>query len=316
MLKSQFLALATFFIGLNYSLAFQYQTHVYNSDGKPALLGDWLESIEEGDVILVGEKHGFFPHHEMQTHIIQNLIDRGLTVDVGIEHVPYTLQGGLDSYVSEAISESEFLKLLGWSPSRYGSCRDYTANGGLEDLFESTPFDCYIHSLRLSEKNGGKAVAINLPRSLTSKVSRGGVSSLSPEEQLLLPPNYELGSDSYYQRFRELILSFGDSHGPISEDFIQNMFLSQSLWDESMSWRSLLQMNQHPKRVLVVTVGNFHVAHGDGLAARFYARGAKKVYTVSQTFADKANLADIDSMAQPDPVYGAHGDLVLITNIK
>ncbi len=293
----------------------QYTNHVYDGSGKKTDLNYLMAQIEEGDVVIVGEKHGFFPHHETQGLVVQSLQNLGFVVDVGIEHVPYPLQSELDSYVYGKSTEGEFLRAIGWSKSKYLNCLDYTENDGFADPFQSTPFDCYIHTLRQASDNGGNALAINLPRSITGQVSRNGIDSLHPDDLAMLPPNYELGSDSYYQRFRELILSFGNSHGPISDEMIMNMFWSQSLWDESMSWQALEHMGKNPKNVMVITVGDFHAAYSDGLAARFYARGAKKVHVISQGFVENASQTDLDLIGQPSIKEGPAGDLVIITNV-
>lgn len=297
------------------ALGAQYQNYIYDSQGQPSDLNALISRVHEGDVVLVGERHGFYPHHETQFKIVQSLQNLGYSVDVGIEHVPYPLQPDLDSYVTHQTTEETFLKSLGWRKSNFKNCQDYTENGGFDNPFESLPFDCYITTLRLAAEHGGQPLAINLPRSITAKVSKYGINSLTPEEAALLPPNYEWGRDSYYQRFREIMMDPGNTHGAITEEMITNMFWSQSLWDETMSWTSMEHLKKDSKKVFVVLVGDFHAAHGDGLAARFYARGAQKVHIVSQDFAENATLEEINQMGQPDPTQGPAGDLLLITNI-
>ncbi|MCB0356734.1 MAG: ChaN family lipoprotein [Bdellovibrionales bacterium] len=293
----------------------EYTNHIYDQLGQKTDLNHLISQVNEGDVVIVGEQHGFYPHHETQSNVIQSLQNLGFRVDVGMEHVPYTIQNELSAYISGQLSQDDFLNSLRWRPSQFATCLEYTEAKGYEDLFAVLPFDCYYHSLVLAENFGGSARAINLPRTITGKVSSQGIHSLSLEEQKLLPPNYEWGSDSYYQRFREVILSFGNSHGQISEETINNMFWSQSLWDETMSWKSLEYMQQNPNGVMVIIVGNFHAAYGDGLAARFKARGAQKVHIISQQIISGYTQDEINEMAQPDPHYGSAGDLVILTQI-
>lgn len=295
--------------------AAQFDQFVYDSFGHPSDVSSLLTEVREGDVVIVGEKHGFSPHHEQQLKVIQALQNLGFVVDVGMEHVPYTLQKPLNDFVSGQLSEDNFLSKLGWKKSSYSTCAEYTENEGYMDLLEPTPFDCYIHTMRQATAFGGEARAINLPRSITSKVSRNGLDSLLPQEQKLLPPNFELGSQSYYERFRELMLSFG-GHGPVTDEMIDRMFMSQSLWDETMSWQSLLHMGNHPRHVMVIIVGDFHAAYGDGLAARFYARGAQKVHVISQDIVSGASQKELDLLGKPHPTWGPAGDLVILTNIR
>lgn len=310
------LLLNILFVLLNTAGALEYTQYIYDGQGRRTDLNSLMAQVQTGDVVIVGEKHGFFPHHEVQKSVIESLQKLGFRVDVGMEHVPYTLQKPLEDYVAGQMSEEAFLKLLRWQNSPYNTCLEYSENKGYLDPFVAQPLDCYTPSLRLAYQQGGSVRAINLPRSITGKVRSQGIASLTPEEKELLPPNYQWGSPSYFERFRDMILSFGDAHGPISETMIENMFWAQSLWDEAMSWQSLSYMQQNPNGVMVIIVGDFHAAYSDGLAARFYARGAQKVHVISQSFVERASPDDIEVWSQPDAKYGPLGDLVIFTNLQ
>ncbi|MCB9026266.1 MAG: ChaN family lipoprotein [Bdellovibrionaceae bacterium] len=308
--------LASLFFVFHSAWALEYTNHIYNNLGQKTDLSHIISQVHEGDVVIVGEKHGFFPHHEMQASVIESLQKLGFRVDVGMEHISYLKQNDLNDYFQVKITEDQLLLALNWRQSKHKTCREYTEDKGYEDPFAALPFDCYKKSLQLAHNYGGSNRAINLPRSLTGKVSSQGIDSLTSEEQELLPPNYQWGSPSYFERFRETMLSFGDSHGAITEEMIKNMFWSQSLWDETMSWKSTEYMAQNPGGVMVIIVGDFHAAFGDGLAARFRARGVQRVHVISQNFVEEGTQDEIDSWAQPDAKYGPAGDLVVITKVK
>ena len=310
------MAFLTFLLlSLQSAFGLNYSNHIYDAHGKKSDLNHVLASVQSGDVVIVGENHGFYPHHETQLKVVSNLQNLGFTVDVGIEHVPYTLQQELDDFIIGKSTEERFLQKIGWPKSNL-TCLDYTKQEGFLDPYMATPFDCYTPTLRGAYDGNGNAVAINLSRKITSKVARSGIDSLTLLEKTQLPPNYQWGSQSYFERFRELMLSFGGKHGNISDEQIERMFWAQSLWDDTMAYQSLQHMKKNPNNVMVIVVGDFHAAFGDGLAARFYARGAKNVHIVSQAFMYDGDPAFIDMAGQPDKRWGAAGNLLVITNIK
>ena len=92
--------------------ALDYTNHIFDSHGTKTDLNYLVSRVEAGDVVLVGEQHGFYPHHQTQYDVVKNLQQAGFSVSVGMEHVPYTLQQGLSDYVKGSMSEEDFLKLM------------------------------------------------------------------------------------------------------------------------------------------------------------------------------------------------------------
>jgi uncharacterized iron-regulated protein len=131
-------------------------------------------------------------------------------------------------------------------------------------------------------------------------VSQSGLDSLTPEEQVLLPPNFQLGNADYFERFEATM------KGHVPDEDIRRYFTAQSLWDDTMAWQSMKIMQENPRQSLVILVGDFHAAWGHGLASRLRARGAKDVLVVSQVY----SIEEIDH----HPDYGARGDFIFVSN--
>ena len=205
--------------------------------------------------------------------------------------------------------------LHSWRKSSYTNCFEYTEKNGFEDPFSALPFDCYREQLLLPGQRHSDSLALNLPRSITNKVFKGGLSALSPEDRALLPPYFHRGNDKYYQRFRENILGTGQ-HGPISEETIDNMFWAQSLWDETMAWTASQYMQRQPHAILVILVGDFHAQYGGGLPAQLKSRGTLRVHTVSQMAMAQASMDEMKEAAAPHLQYGERADLTIITNVQ
>ncbi|XGC79652.1 ChaN family lipoprotein [Bdellovibrio bacteriovorus] len=215
---------------------------------EPVTLSQSVAEVQPGSIVVIGENHGFQEHQDQQLQIMQALRSKGLKVSVGMEFFTYTSQSLVDSYRQGILSEPDFLKAIQWGSPSFDLYRNQT-------LFPN-----------LGE--GSKTVALNAPRTLTSKVAKQGLPSLTSEEQSLLPPQFSLGRESYKQRFLSMM-----PHLP-SPEAGERYFAAQSVWDDTMAWQAVEFIHQHPDQVLVIVVGEFHVQFGGGLPDRIKARSS------------------------------------------
>ncbi|AZZ36498.1 hypothetical protein CIK05_06750 [Bdellovibrio sp. qaytius] len=156
-----------------------------------------------------------------------------------MEFFNYTDQALINDFRAGQLSEDDFKAGIAW-----GSAMDFNLYGP-QLLF------------------GDAGFGINIPRAVTGQISKNGLASLTPEQQLLMPPNFTLGNDSYKRRFFDVM----GGHVP-PEKFI-NYFTAQSVWDETMAWQALNFVQNNPDFIYVIIVGEFHVAYGGGLPDRF-----------------------------------------------
>lgn len=285
----------------------------YIFDGQAHLSNEHtlIDSIQKGDIVLVGEEHGVYLHHQFQLEVIKQLQAKGYVVYVAIEHFSTPQQADLNSYLKGDLSEEEFLKVTKWGASKYSDCKSYTLGGGLSDFTQRAPFDCWKHQLIQAYQGGGKVIAANLPRAITNKVYKQGIGSLTPDEKKILPPNFQIGNPKYYERFQDWINAGG--HGGFAKDTLDKMFVSQSLWDDTMAWQSKNVEESNPDSVTVVLAGDFHASYGGGLADRIRTRGFQgRVWEVSQGLILGGDKAAAESEALPDPQYGQRGDFISV----
>jgi uncharacterized iron-regulated protein len=241
-------------------------------------LTDITKNIEPGTVLVVGEYHGYKPHHQNQRDLLAQLSGQGLSFHLGMEFFTYTDQDRVDEFLDQKISEVDFLKSIGW--------------GGIS-------FDNYREQVWAPLRNQGRTFALNSPRSLTGKVSRFGIDALTPEERQLLPPNLTWGRAEYFERFRETM----KDHAPV--DAIERFFQAQSIWDDTMAWQAVEIMKRDPNHVLVIIVGDFHVSWYGGLPDRLKSRGITKLKVISQ-------VADIQDL-NIHPTYGPRADYIWLS---
>lgn len=279
--------LLIFALGLSFRVWAFDNEQIYTGDQlQPVSLAQALGQVSPGTVVIVSEQHDHLPHHRHQVAVLKELRMTVPVVSVGMEFFEYTKQPVIDEFMAGKLSESDFLTQVGWGGNNWPNYREQV----LEPLL-----------------SGGTTIALNSPRALTSKVAKSGVESLSQEEASLLPPNWSLGNDLYFERFKAVM---GGGHIP--EQAILRYFTAQSIWDETMSWRAVEFLRKNPSHVLVIIVGDFHAQYGGGLPDKLRQRGLNKIVTISQV-----NLTDLTPEEQaaemePHPSYGPRADFIWV----
>lgn len=250
-------------------------------------LNDLVSRVQPGSLVLLGESHAVGSHRDQHVEVLQALRAKGLKVSVGLEFVNYTDQALVNQYRNGELVEADFLTAVKWS--------------------SGFSFDFYRPQLNFPQLDlGEQSLGLNLPRTITSKISRGGLISLLPEDLALMPPNFELGRDSYKQRFMDAAGSHCKSP--------DNCFTAQCAWDDTMAWQSVEFLTKHPDQVLVVVVGEFHVQFGGGIKHRVLQRlPGVNVVTLSQIWAEEMSDEDVAEEMQPSLVEGPRADFIWVS---
>lgn len=271
------------FISLVFSSLVSAQ--IYLGDGQTqADLSKLVDQVKPGSVVVIGEMHNQQTIHDQQMLILEALWDKGLNVTVGMEFFNYTDQMFVEQFRSGEIDETAFKTLVNW--------------GGYD-------FNLYKDQLLF----GDYGLGINLTRDVTQVISKQGLSALSPTQQKLLPPQFTIGRDSYRQRFFQAM----GAHVPSAA--MENYFIAQSAWDDTMAWQTLEFKKDHPDQVFVIIVGEFHVQYGGGLPNRLKARFADAgvpldIVTVSQVLSDGLTPDEIKTELAPSATEGQRSDFI------
>ncbi len=261
--------------------------------GSPVSLSQVVEQIQPGSVVLVGEIHNSPLHSQAQVDLLKTMALQGLKFDVGMELIAFLHQRKLNQYLMGEMSEEDFLRQSEWG---------------------AFSWDLYREQVLMPLAFGGHTWALNVPRLISNKVARGGLESLSEKERkYFVPPEFTVGNDHYRERFEAII---EDQHGghKMPPEIMNRWFTAQSLWDDYMAYIASLVRQKRPDQVMVIFVGQFHVAYGGGLKDRLMARGVPpdKILTISQDFIfPDENLEEVagrDSI--PHPVYGPLADFL------
>lgn len=244
------------------------------------------QKVRPGQIIVMGEHHGFKTAQRAQLELMKALRDQGLKASAGLEFFYYPDQGLVEDYRRGALVEADFLQKIQWGNPSFDFYRDQAL------------FPRYDH--------GESTLALNAPRNLTSRISQVGLEKLTSEEQNLLPPDFQLGRDSYKKRFLDMM-----PHLP-NPAAGERYFAAQSVWDDTMAWKAAEFIKVHPDQVLVIVVGDFHAQYWGGLPDRIEARTQQKPIVFSFVNAAGLSSSELEGELWPSTVYGPRADYLWV----
>lgn len=269
---------------------------VYNTRERAfADLEVMLADLAKADVVFVGEQHDDANTHRLEAAILDGLRRRGVTVTVSLEMFERDVQGSLNSYLSDGISEAELLKSSRPWP-RYAS--DY------RPLVE------------MAKAQGWPVIAANVPRRMASSVAKTGLAALdtlTPTERSWVAADLKCPTDAYYDRFAATMSEHdGDGARKTSPDeqrrTIERYYFSQCVKDETMAESIAGGFEQFNRKLVVHFNGAFHSDFGQGTADRVRRRlDGKRVVVVSVL-----PVKDLDSL-MPSPDDQKRADYLIYT---
>jgi uncharacterized iron-regulated protein len=250
-----------------------------------------IADVATADVVFVGEQHDDPNTHRLEAAILDGLRRRGVPLTLSLEMFERDTQAGLDSYLSGAITEDEFLK--GSRPwPRYAT--DY------RPLVE------------MAKSQGWAVVAANVPRRHASSVAKAGfgaLDGLAPAERAWAAVDLQCPHDAYFDRFAEEMNGHQGTTAatpptgekpavakPPAEDerrTTERYFFSQCVKDETMAEAIASGFDRHARRLVVHVNGAFHSDFGLGTAERVRRRlSGRRVVVVTMV-----PVADLDTLA-------------------
>lgn len=204
---------------------------------------DFMKEIASSDVVLVGETHDSPFDHYVEYELFRR-ISKERSVVLSLEMFERDVQGVLDSYLSEEITEDSFMRA-----SR---------------PWENYPTD-YRDLVEFAKKNGIPVIAANIPRNLASLVSKHGpdtLNSISDIKDFFVKPFST--PDDYKQRFLDFFSMLVPGM-PMSAMSQENMFVSQLFKDATMAFSINKSLNEYPGRLVFMVCGEFHSDYHQGI---------------------------------------------------
>jgi uncharacterized iron-regulated protein len=238
---------------------------------------EFVDRLREVDAICVGEQHSNPHHHWAQLQVVEALVARGERAALGMEMFQRPFQGVLDDYADGRIDEDTMLARTGWH-ERWGFA-----------------YDLYRPMVEAAVRSGADLVALNAPREIVRKVSRGGFEALSPSERGTLP-ELDLEDEEHQAWFWEVMEQLGEAHGhhhgagagaprghgetdgyaggereeAMSAD--DRLYAAQVIWDETMADAAAEWLADDDDGQIVLLTGSGH-CHASAVVARIERRG-------------------------------------------
>lgn len=200
------------------------------------------------DVFIIGEYHDSYACHAWQKDFIEALAKAHPRLVVGFEFFNRGDDEALDQYLNGKIGEAELLQKTGWYQ-----------RGALTFAYTRLV-------LETVKRLGLKAVGLNVPRELVSRVAKGGFANLSAAERAMFP-----GAGRTYPEHEYFIRSTLGEFAVQVPLWFQNVYAAQKCWDTVMAESMRLALARPGFRGCkgIVIAGSAHVAYGLGIPWRY-----------------------------------------------
>ncbi len=222
--------------------------------------GELTDRLLETDLICVGESHDNELCHRVQLQIIKALHASDARLGVGMEMFQRPFQGPLDQFIKGEIGEEEMLKAT-----------EYRTRWGFH-------WSLYQPIVDFCRNNSVPVAALNVPRELTAKISKGGFANLSDDDKKTLGPvDYHVKAhrDHWYETLAKM-------HGSmkVSDDQKERSYQVMTSWDEFMGASAATFQISRQLRRMVVLAGSGHIDLGFGIPQRAAQRTGGRTATV------------------------------------
>jgi uncharacterized iron-regulated protein len=231
------------------------------SDGKQVGLAAMLDTVQDQEVVFVGETHLDETTHRLELAILAGLLERreGKVV-LAMEMFERDVQPVLDDYLAGKIPEREFRK-------KARAWQNYET--GYRDLVE------------LAKARKVPVIASNAPAMLRRKVGFGGqkvLDSLPEQQRAWLPKKLYPNSEFYWDRFSRVVRGHMDMI--VGNTPERRLTSGQSLWDNTMGESCVLALEEYPDHLVLHINGGFHSQYREGAASQVLARRPETKLTV------------------------------------
>jgi len=226
--------------------------------GKSISFEQLIDQLQSKDLIFVGEVHNNPEHHLIQVQILQALMAQYGPLTVAMEFFDQSRQPVLDRYVDEEVSETAFLKDVGW------------------DKGWSFPYHFYRPIILLSKEHGRALLGINVPNNIVKKVARSGLDSLTPEERDQVAKEINLDNQAHRDYLIEVFKNHLHHHQLKNFDYF---YQAQCVWEETMA-ENIARYLADDRGKMVVFTGNGHIIDRFGIPDRVLRRIAVNMATI------------------------------------
>lgn len=254
-----------------------------------------LARLARQQVVLLGESHENPEHHRWQLHTVSGLHTLRPDMVLGFEMFPRRVQPVLDRWVAGELTAEEFLVQSEWA-------KVWGYEAGL-----------YLPLFHFARMNRLPMLALNVERSLVSRVGDDGWAAIPPEQR----EGVTEPAPASAEYLRLLHASFRDHHhggaagtgapqtatdADLAEPRFRRFVEGQQVWDRAMAQRLAERARGGPAPLVVGIMGSGHVRDGHGVPHQLRALGVAAVAT-ALPWDERAPCAGLQA-GVADVVYG------------
>jgi len=226
---------------------------------RPMDFNSLIRDISRYDVIYLSEKHDNPAHHHIQTKIILQLIENGLTPTLGFEFFSMDDTPDLLNFVDSGkvahpenikkIIEIDLRKKLGW------------------DSQPDKMWKYYYDLLSIAKKENLPVAGMDLPSALKKRITRKGINDITPiEKELVFTTQL---SDTAYKEYMFSI--FKAVHCGMGHEKIQARLYDTWVARNDKMALSITRLYKHRKGPVVIIIGGGHTEYALGVIDRVTA---------------------------------------------
>lgn len=263
-----------------------------------------VSEAAKGGIVLLGESHAVKENHLWQTHMLAGLHALNPDLVIGFEAFPRRAQPVLDDWSAGRLSDKEFLEKTRWNEV-------WRHNSAL-----------YMPLFDFARQNRLQMTALNVDRSLVSKVGKDGWAAIEEEGREGVGDPAPASAD-----YRASLQEVFDQHSgskegaeakagegedkPSRETRLDRFVEAQLTWDRAMAEALATASRENPEAVVVGILGRGHVEYGHGVPHQLADLGVDRVTSLlpvttgedcealTASIADAVFLVDDRSVALP-----------------
>jgi uncharacterized iron-regulated protein len=219
-----------------------------SKNGDPLFLEEIIEMTMGKDYVLIGESHKNICDHKVQQRLVAALADTETPPAIGLEMIAVDMQPILDDFGKGQVEVDALEEELQWS-TRWGY-----------------PFSFFRGLFAIAQQHSLPVAGLNVPSSVTKKLSKEGMDSLTEDERALLPAQIVKPG---VEQMAMLDMIFAQHDGRDADNATQrnNFIQTQSIWDSKMAEQAVALHRKYDWPVVIIA-GYGHVEHGWGIARR------------------------------------------------
>jgi len=306
---------------------------VFRTDGTPASWAELVEAAGQSRIVLLGEIHDDVQGHESRHALVRALSSipsPAAAANARTVGAAAAALAGSGSGVGVPACAPQVLSLEMLETDVQLVVDEYQMGLITREHFRraARPWENhdrdYEPYLEIARGCTYPVVAANPPRRYVNRVARtgmGGISDLSSEAMVFLPPLPVAPPSELYQEQWNALMGAAGGHGAAGavaqgahggaarEDLPREdpVLMAQNLWDAGMAWAVAQAAQRHPAARVIHVAGSFHVEAGTGIPEH-----------LALYLPDSAPLVVVAYPGDPDAPFDAErhqgrGDFILLT---